>query len=69
MNQTNTMYCYMGELDDFGLRMQFEIVGDDLRIFYAQINRKYKEKVVKVAYYQQMMDQLNDWMNETLRPK
>lgn len=66
INERNTMYWPTVELFDYGLSLQCEIVGENIRLFYKQGNAPYQEKVIPLAYYKNMMDELESWMHENL---
>ncbi|EGV38367.1 hypothetical protein l11_05130 [Neisseria weaveri LMG 5135] len=58
LSDENTIYWYLGELGDNGLRMRCEIVKDTLRLFYSMNQDPFKVKEISLIYYKKIIDDL-----------
>ena len=56
-----------GELENYGLRTKFEIVGDTLRFFYSQNGGAWQLKEIPLAYYESIIKKLDELCKENFK--
>lgn len=64
VNDQDLFYWATEGFWDNGLSLMCEIVGDSLRIFYKQDDEPYREKVIPLEYYKNIMIQLDQWLKD-----